>query len=313
MTGRGIYLVNLLYYCIIVLMPSLERRVDPLLEERAHRVFGRWLLDHTHDGLISQRPYDYNDPYQDIERVRIPPQPNLIMAEHLGRANMGNSAFQKLSDSFKKYHIVDICQERHRNGKSTLISTLHLKYVFDTAMTHNNLYVTSGGDPGLARINDVISNPMMSRMDFKNQAVYRILTAAGGITEALPTEGAAQYGMAADDIQTLERLQGAVLKGRLEKGVVCHWSLPGTRARRIDGKLYVKKVPDGIANIVRKRLDWAVPVPMDVEFGNTKLEVLEPRLLSSVEDVHSMMEQMVAAASELTGEPIRYGLPGETN
>lgn len=296
-------------------MTSLEQSKALPLEERAHRVFGEWALEHTNDGLMSVRKYDPRDPYHNIEEARVLPEPDLKTAERLGRIAMGDEAFDKLSDAFKRYRVVETGLARHAPGqseppKSTLITTLHLKNVLDTPITHNNLFVTSGGSPEIAEINDIIANPMMSRLALGGIAVYQILAASGGIDEALPTEGAAKYGMRPEDISFLEKIETRALKARLQEGVIFHWSLPGTRAKKIGNRVHVKRVPDGIANIVRKRLDLAVPVPMDVRFGDTKLEVLEPRTIRTSNDVHVMMEDMVEVASELTGVKVIYGLPG---
>jgi hypothetical protein len=294
---------------------STEELVDMYsLSERVHRTYGLWAPDHTVDGIITLRPHDPSEHYQRVDISRFTPEPSLELASNLGRLGMGELAFQKLSAGFGEHGVIGKIFDRHRAQKSTLVTTLHLRDVLDTGMTHANLYVTSGGDSKLIEINDVVANPMMSQLDVVGMPAIQRLAASGSVDMALPAEGAVEHEMASDDVKYLSKFYGGHFSKRLREGVAIHWSLPGTRGKKIITKageqaMCVVRVPDSIANIARKRTAWVVPIPMDVRFGNCEVEVLRPRALDTVEDVHRMMEEMVEVASELSGEKIFYGMP----
>lgn len=283
------------------------------LNRRVHRVFDHWSAGHADGQVLSARDYDPDDPYQRVESARIEPEPDMELASSLGRLGMGAAGYEKLSTGFERYHIIDEGLKAHRRGESILITTLHLHNVLDTAITHNNLFVTAGGDPRVAEINDIVANPMMSRLAIGELAVYRVLSAAGGIDNALPP-AAADYGMNKDDIRTLERIYAPALKQRLERGAIFHWSLPGTRGiteTASDGSstTYIKPPHEGIIKIAQKRFKLAIPVAMIVKFGDVDLEMLAPRRLESADDVHGMMREMTAVAQELSGDTVIYGRP----
>ena len=288
--------------------------VDGALQDRAHKVYGSWAPEHTDGQIITVRDYDQGEYYQRSDLALIESEPNLEFAEILGHTGMGKAAYDKLGAGYDENNVLAIVQKRHEQGKSTLIPTLHLRNVLDTAMTHNRLFVSSGGDPEIAAINDIIANPMMSRLTIGGFAVIKSLITSGNVDMALPVEAALRHGMSEEDAQILERLYGSALKKRLMGGVAVHWSLTGTRGVQIitqDGEeaMSVNRVHDGIANIVRKRAALAIPVPMDVHFGDCKVEVLRPRPLNDIGDVHKMMEEMAEVASNLASETIYYGLP----
>jgi hypothetical protein len=284
------------------------------MQERVQQVYGAWAPDHT-DGLaLTVRPYDPSETYQKIETVHVNAKPSFEMANFLGKAGIGEVAYDKLSASLRDYEVVESVMERHERGQSSLISTLHLKNVLDTASTHNSLFIASGGDPEFAEINDIIANPMMGRLNIGGMAVFKALSVSGHIDLALPYRAAKEYGMDKEARMYVGKRMRDALEERLQQGVAVHWSLPGTRGKQailVDENevTVVKRVEDKVANIVIERTPWAVPVPMIVHPGNAELEVLEPRAIESISDVHGMMQEMVDVAAKLSGEQIYYGLP----
>jgi hypothetical protein len=51
-------------------------------------------------------------------------------------------------------------------------------------------------------------------------------------------------------------------------------------------------------------------MPINIkEIGNAQVDVLEPRVLESVKDIHDMGEEMAEAASRISGTEIYYGMP----
>ena len=292
-----------------------DKQIDTAaIQARVPKVYETWAPGHADGKIITTRPYDSDDEYQRNENVRIEPDISLEIAEFLGKAGLGEISQRKLVAGLEEYEIVSSVIDRHKKHKNSLISTLHLRDTLDTASTHNGLFVASGGSPELAEINDVIANPMMAYLDIGGMAVYRALTTSGGINEALPYRAARDYGMDKEARQYLAKLMKDSLEVRLREGVALHWSLPGTRGVKIsmfDGRpaMSVKIVDKAVAEYAVGQLDWALPVPIDFKFGNSKLEVLPPRPLESVDDVHKMMQEMVEVASELSGEEIYYGMP----
>jgi hypothetical protein len=288
--------------------------------DRVHKVYDMWAPGHTKENLLTLRSYDPGDFYQRVDVAFFPAEPDLELSERFGRAGMGEPAYQKLGDGFDDKHVLELVHHWHAQGKNTVIPTLHLKDVLDTALTHNRLFTLSGGDPEVAEINDVILNPMISHLDIAGEAVMKVLTASGNAVPGLPVEGAITNGMTAEDAQYLERFYGSALSKRLGndrrpgQGTAIHWSLTGTRGVDIvtvDGEkaMSVNRVKSGVADILVKRTVVAVPVPMDVRVGDCKAEVLEPRSLETIEDVHMMMEEMVEAVSDFSGQKIYYGVP----
>lgn len=293
--------------------------IAPGLSERAHRVYGRWALNHANEFLTVQG-WDSGSPYQDLETTCFPARPNPERALFFGENGMGEAAYRKLADGYDDYNVLGIVRDNHENRRNTLITTLHLKYILDTAMTHNRLFTLSGNDSELAMINDVIINPMVMRLDILETPVIEVLSYSGNIDVALRGEGASKHGMLDADVRFWERYYGNTLGKRLGsrrlpgEGLAVHWSLLGTRSFNFlgsDGEVgkAIEKVEDGIANIAVKRMACVIPVPMDVEIGNCEVEVLKPRRLESVGDVHRTMEEMLEVASEMTGQKIHYGLP----
>jgi hypothetical protein len=291
-----------------------SERTENTFQQRVHAVYGLWAPHHADGEILTTREYNPDEVYQKVEFPRIEPEIDLETAMRMGRISMGEEGFAKLFAGLTEQRVVEQALDRHKEGESTLVAGLHLRDVMDVPMSHNNLFLASGGDPEIAAINDLIANPMLSHISIGEDSVFKYLTASGGVDLALPADAAAEYGMSLEDIEKLERTYGRALNRRLKTGVVVHWALSGTRGKKIitrsgDMAICVRRVEDGIANIVRKKLSLAVPVPMDVQFGNVQVEVLEPRRLDSVDDVHYMMQEMVDVAKELSGEEIYYGLP----
>lgn len=284
------------------------------IRENIPQVFEAWAPSHTDGLILTFRPFDENDPYQRIENVRIEPEVSLELAQHVGKAGLGETAYEKLCTGFTEYDVIKTSIKRHQQNKNTLVSTLHLRNVLDTPSTHNTLFGASGGDPEFAKINDIIANPMLAYTNIGDLAVFRVLSASGGINLALPYRSAKKYGMIKPARQYLARRMREGLDARLELGVVLHWALTGTRGVPIltkDGSqaLVVNRVEQAIAEYAVEQSFLAIPVPMDLRPGDSRVEILEPRSLESVNDVHEMTEEMVEAASRLADLKIYYGMP----
>jgi hypothetical protein len=290
------------------------------LSSRVHKVYGEWAKGHLKEGLLDLRSYDGDEYYQRPDVAFFEAEPNLELAQNLGRAAMGEAAYQKFADGYDNHHVLEIVRSRHGQGKNTLIPTLHLKDVLDTAMSHNRLFTMTGGGPSIAEINDVIANPMMTRITIADESAIKVLAASGNVDNGLPIDGALEHGMLREDAEYLERLYGSSLgrrlgnKNRTGAGIAVHWALTGTRASEIisadgDKAMSIVRVQDGVAKIVVSRAALAVPVPMDVRLFDCRVEVLKPRELETENDVHKMMEEMAEVASELAGKKIFYGMP----
>jgi hypothetical protein len=284
------------------------------IRQNVPRVFEAWAPSHTDGSILTFRPFDSDDQYQRVENVRIEPDISFELAQQFGKAGVGETAYEKLCTGFTEFDVVKTAMERHKQQKNTIISTLHLRNVIDTPATHNALFVASGGDPELAAINDIIANPMLAYTNIGELAVFRVLSASGGIDLALPYRGAKKYGMIKPARQYLARRMREGLDTRLEQGVVIHWALTQTRGVPIITKegapaLAVSPVEQALAEYAVEQSFLGVPVPIDLQVGDSHLEVLEPRPLESVTDVHKMTEEMVEVASRLSGTEIYYGMP----
>jgi hypothetical protein len=284
------------------------------IRQNVPQVFEAWAPSHT-DGLIMTfRPFDPNDPYQLVENVRIEPDISLELAQQAGKAGVGEAAYEKLCSGLTEFDVVQTALKRHKQQKNTIVSTLHLRNVLDTPTTHNALFVASGGDSELADINDIIANPMLAYTNIGGIAVFRVLSASGGIDLALPYRGAKKYGMIKPARQYLARRMREGLDARLEQGVVIHWALTQSRGIPIvtesgSHALAINRVEKAVAEYAVEQSFLAIPVPIDLQVGESHLEVLEPRLIEKVSDVHEMTEEMVETAMRLSGTEIYYGMP----
>jgi len=284
------------------------------LQDRVHRVYGKWAPDHADGEFLTVRDYEPGNPNQQVDCARIAPEFNPDIGKRLSMLAMGEVGYKALSDGFNQYSVAERGLYEARNGRSTLISTLHLRNVLDTPITHQNLLDGMDFGEELAQFNDVLASPMLSRIDIFGFESMKVMAGNGSVDIALPKEGARKYGMLAEDISLLDRFYSANLNKRLRQGVVVHWSLPTTRGLKIiteqrQHARAVNRVADEIANIIRAKGMLAVPVPMFVEPGNTNSEVLPPRKIKSVDDVHRMMTEMTEVATDLAGMPVYYGVP----
>src|SRR5581483_11476164 len=94
-----------------------------------------------------------------------------------------------------------------------------------------------------------------------------------------------------------------------------NWALSQSRAMRIvtaagHEALSVNMVQKSLGEYLAQRKLWAVPVSINFEgVGEAQLEVLEPRMLESVQDIQNMGEEMTETASRISGQEIYYGMP----
>ncbi|HET7827742.1 MAG TPA: hypothetical protein VFK97_02660 [Candidatus Saccharimonadales bacterium] len=284
------------------------------IQKQVPTVYSAWGEEHADGTALTVRPYSAQDPYQKVENVRIEPNISFEQAIFLGKIGMGEEAYDRLSAGFIEHRAEALVMDRHKRGKNTLFATLHLTNVLDTALTHNNFFVTSGGKKEIADINDVLVNPMMAYLDIGGFPVYEALAFSGGIDEALPYRAAKAHGMSKQAREFIGRRASSSLEARLGTGVAIHWSMPGTRGKKVilaDGSetLIVNRVETAIAEYVISRLGEVVPVPMNMHPGSAEVEVLTPRKIETVQDVHKVMEEMVEVISDLSDERFYYGLP----
>lgn len=293
-------------------MKSLEALGLADMQARRDRVFGEWVKGHL-DELISQRPFDETERHQAIEVVHIEPQPSLEIARSIGEASTGEAAHRKLVQDFQDKGVIEEMKARSSKGKSSLIALLHLDSAFDAAITHNALFVASG-ELEFADRNVVVANQLMNIMNIYGVSVPEVLIKSGHLVSGIPFDGAEKHGMDPDISEFVNRLVATELKILLEAGVVVHRALSGTRSKRVvleDGThaRMVPRVSDQDAFMTKKRTPYVVGVPMLVKPGDSMATVLEPREITTKEEVHELMEEMADTASEMTGERIVYGLP----
>jgi hypothetical protein len=289
------------------------------MQTNARTVYEGWAHEHADGIFLTERPYDASAADLDISVVRLEPQPNLGIARKMGIPVMGKASYDELSVGLQDVRAIETAKERASKGLNTLVATLHINNVFDTAMTHNNMFVTAGGDENsgnkeLAAINDLVLNPMLGRLNVGTMAVYDALVLSGGLDLLLPIQAARDRGMNRRTISYLGRRMIGAFNARLDEGVVCHWALSGTRGKSIqlknsDEATMVESVSKNVADLVVERINHVIPVPMVMELGKTAVEVLEPRTVRKVKDVHNLMGEMVETASAISGRKIVYGLP----
>jgi hypothetical protein len=290
-----------------------DRTLDEI-KRNVPAVFEAWAPHHT-QGALTFRPFDPEDPYQNVDNVRIEPEPNLELAQALGPAAIGIEAYERLRAGITEFEIVKTANKRHRSNQSTLIPSLHLQAVYDTPTTHNAIYVSSEGDLEVADINDVVASPMLAYTNLGGLPSFRVMSTSGGIDLALPVRGAKKYGMSKEARRYLTKRMTDNLDDRLDYGIMLHWALSQSRAMRIvtaAGReaLSIHTVQKSLAEYLVQRKLLAVPMPINIkEIGNAQVDVLEPRVLESVKDIHDMGEEMAEAASRISGTEIYYGMP----
>lgn len=295
-------------------MTELSQELTEDVRRNISQTFESWAPHHTDGQLLTLRPFSPDDPYQRAENTRIEPEPSLEIARAFGNMAIGSEAYQKLCDGIREYDVLKTAIKRHKRAQNTLIGTLHLLDVYDTATTHNAIYVSSDADPEILEINDLVASPMLAYTDIGGMAVFRVLTASGSIDLALPMRGAKKHGMSRKARMYLARRTSEALDARLDTGIIINWALTGKRGVPIITKagreaISVTPVEGAVAEYAIGKNLLAVPVPIDLEAGNSRLEVLEPRPLEKVSDIHDMTEEMVETAVRLSGKEIYYGLP----
>src|SRR4051812_25025326 len=117
-----------------------------LIRQNVPETFEAWAPGHADGVILTLRPYDPEDPYQKVENVRIEPEISLEYAKVLGKAGIGELAHDKLCAGFINYDVIDTVFDRHKRHQNTIITTLHLRNVLDTAATHNGIFVASDGN-----------------------------------------------------------------------------------------------------------------------------------------------------------------------
>lgn len=285
--------------------------------EDAQNAYERWALEHADGRVLTVIPPNPKDEWQEISVGMISSRPNLEKSIQFGIAGMGQEAFDKLGKEIREKEVLETIVTRHKKAKNVLIPTLHLRSnfgTFDTAITHNRFFSASDGDPEFAAINDILVNPMMSRLQIIGVRVFKVLTSSGVIDLVLPLQGAKDHGMADETRRYIAKRSRGAFEERLKDGVAFHWSLQGTRGKAVltengSKARYINRVANEACDFAIEHLSLAIPIPLDIKIGDCKVEVLEPRELTNRGDIHEMYEEMAETAANLTGEKIYYGKP----
>lgn len=296
-------------------MPERLSAVDSVFENlseaeaEAQAAFELWAPSHAIYPLCVL-PYDLAKyPRQRFDILSQEARPNLDIARYAGETGMDPAGYRRLVDTFVKLNILEDLEAKANSGVSSLVATAHLKNVLDTAIVHNAMFVASGKED-FAHRNVIVANPMMKRLgiDFSGVVypVTDVLSIAGRVIFAMP-DAAEKYGLSKEVISQYGRASGRVLKEASEQGSVIHWALSGTRAKENGGSKLIPRVDDSVAFIAKKRTPNALGVVIDLDGPGNPSRVLPIRTLSSVEDVHTLMNELAGATSEITGSRVIYG------
>lgn len=280
-------------------------------EQNMHEVFDEWIKPHV-GGRITALPYDPQQyPHQKIEVCHIAPNPSLEIACFLGQEAFSAKAYEKLVSELQE--LVGEIKSRAIGGHSTLVATAHLRNTFDTALSHNALFVASE-DESFANTNLIVANKLMTRMAIGGVAVTEILRVSGHVLLGIPRTGAQKYGLDKATITKANQMLNPYLTDLMGQGAAFHRALSDTRAKDIimaDGEpaKMLPTVSRGMARMTCRSTPHAVAVGMDVTLGDSKAKVLEPRYLEADNDVHLLMHDLADAEAELADEIVVYGLP----
>lgn len=273
----------------------------------------QWAASHEDENLTFF-PYD-GSPDQRLDRVLLEPiaKPDIETARLVGRLGVGPEIYERTVSYLQASGIIEEVDNEARHRRSTLVASLHLRDTFDTAMSHNMLFAASD-NPDFVHRNLVLSNYIMSLLKIKGTNVNTLMTASGSELRAFP-DVAVQY-VRPEVVQMINRAMSPILKVKLANGTAFHRALTGTRGRKIELKdgspaLMIRRIDAGTAFSTIKRTPKVVAMPMDVHFGNTKIDsdAIEIRTLKTEKDIHLLMTDMVEAVNGMTKDQVFYGLP----
>lgn len=273
-----------------------------------------WAKGHTND-LIELRDYDpERNPDQRLETVSLEPAPDLAVAKRWGAAGLGAETYRKLIDDMRELGALSLLERNLDIGKSTLFATAHLRDTLDTAISHNTLFVAVG-DPDFAERNIIIANTMMKFLNIGGVAVSEVLSYSGRVIYGSPPDGGQGSGLPSEVASAINRLASPEITLALSEGAAIHRAMTGTRAKDIvlaDGRpaKMVPRVPEDSTRSVVKRMPDAVGLAMDTaRFGQGKAALVGPVRISSRQQVHGFMQELVDANAAISGEAVFYGLP----
>jgi hypothetical protein len=286
-------------------LADMQRREDVVLK--------KWVSSHLTD-FISYRSCDPENPFPDqrIDTTIIEAKPSLEKAIHHGIVGMGKTGYEDFIDDLIKNKAVDTVISNRNKGLSTLIASLHMRSTWDTAFTHNGVFVASQ-DPEFAEDNVIIANPMMTRMALAGvSSVPEFLSWSGKVLLA-PPEQAMEYGMDNDVFEyRMWKAGRKLVRICLKDSAAVHRAPTATRTETIilDDDTSVENAPrvsDENAEKIIRYTPWVIGIPMHVEIGKSSAQVLQPKELKKVEDVHKLMQEMVEVASDLSRTTVVYG------
>lgn len=238
-------------------------------------------------------------------------------ARSLGRAAMGHEAYDKLINDIKSGGLKETIKWSKQYGRSSIVLSGHLTNTLDVALSHNAFFVAAESSD-FARSNVMLANHLMAFLGLVTpngvMPVTDALSYSGPIILGTPTEGAKKYGMPEDVLRRINRGFVPELSGRLDEGIVLHRAPTETRAKDIilvDGTKakMLPAIPLTTARSVRKRSPNAMGVAMNMVRGQSAAKLLVPRPVQIENDFYELVGEMVGALSELSGQPVVYGLP----
>lgn len=277
------------------------------LESEAVDRYLDWAGGHTNK-YISVRPYEPDvDPSQQLEVVHIPAEPDLGIANTFGSMAMGTAAYRDMIDQFVSSGMLKVARTKIENNQNLLVITPHLEYIWDTALTHNGLFVDSG-DADFAKRNVIIVNQMLKFLRMGEMAVIDILKASGDVVIGEEVEGAKTHKVPEALTRSTNRLMAPIIGEMLtKKGVVLHRALTGTRANKTPNGLVIPRVDPKRVNGIKRRSPDVFSVAIQVEPGEAgQAKVLPMSHVESEADIHDLMTELAEASEELVGSPVTY-------
>lgn len=274
---------------------------------------GEWAKSHAND-LVSVLPYDPElYPFQRLDVIHLEPKPNLDRARQFGELGIGKETYNNFLADLQRFGLIKEVHQRARRKESSLMATAHLHNIIDTPLGHNAAFVASG-DEDFADINVLVANHMVKRLQIRGAAVPEIIQASGHIVFGHPLPGARDHGLPEHIIQTGNRALNPILVDLLERGVLFHRAPTDTRASDIELEDGVKAkslpvVDASFAHTVKKRMPFTIGAAIDVRPGRGSARLLSPIQIFRPDEIHYVMTKMTEALTEISGEPVFYGMP----
>jgi hypothetical protein len=279
----------------------------------AFRALVEWASHHTNErvSILPPNPDEY--PFQKLEVIELPADPDIEIAKVIGLGGMGDAGYQKLLADLCRFGFIQELNSRTAQKKSSLMAYAHLKSIDDVPIGHNAAFVASG-ENDFAYKNGMIANHMVKFLEIDGIPAPLLIQKSGFVLFGYPLEGALGYGVPKRVIESGNRALIKDLKPHIDAGVVIHTAPSETRGKDIllaDGTTakMVTRVEDSFARLVKKRLPLAAALPMDIQNRQGFAELVGPISVFDESDVHYLMERSAKILTEMTGTPAVYGLP----